>query len=337
MNTRHEIMVTARAFGKENLKKAIVYLVFCCIFGILFMLQSVPADVVLYAAEVCGFLGIICLLYEFYNACKKHLLLVELRNQVTFNIDSMPDCGILIEQDYQKLVSDLFIQMKQQESVFMSETRDMIDYYTLWAHQIKTPITALSLILQAEEGDATRQMKMELFKIEQYVEMVMHYLRMGSMNSDLVLEEHNLEKIVKQAVKKYAAVFIYKKINLQLEHIDVLVLTDEKWLSFVIEQLLSNALKYTREGSIKIYMKQESETLVIEDSGIGISREDLPRVFEQGFTGYNGRMDKKASGLGLYLCKKVMENLSHKITIESEEGKGAQVLLDLHTERIIVE
>lgn len=338
MNIKLEINIVAKAFIKENIKIAAVYLVFCFIFGILFKLQSVPIDVVLYASEVCGFLGILCLIFEFYKACKKHFEIVSLKNQIPFNIDNLPECGTLVEGDYQSALEDLYAYMKKLESDFLTESKGMVDYYTLWAHQIKTPITAMSLILQSEESTATAQMKQELFKIEQYVEMVMQYLRMGSMNSDLKLAEYSLERIVKQVVKKYAMMFIYNKITLQLEPIEAKVVTDEKWLSFVIEQLLSNALKYTKEGTIKIYMKKDAaKILVIEDTGIGISQEDLPRVFEQGFTGYNGRMDKKASGLGLYLCKKVMDNLSHKIKIESEEGVGTKVLLNLYAEKIRVE
>ncbi len=338
MNTKREIFKVAKAFIKENIKKVILYLIFCCIFGILFVLQSVPADVVLYAAEVCGFLGFIFLIYEFYRAYKKHMELMELKNQITVHIEGLPECRSLLEADYQMALRELYHQMKKMESQFLAESKDMIDYYTLWAHQIKTPITALSLILQTKEDSTADQMKQELFKIEQYVEMVMQYLRMGNMNSDLMLGEYSLEKIVKQAVKKYAAVFIYKKITLNLGDINARIITDEKWLTFVMEQLLSNALKYTKEGTIEIYLKKDAEkVLVIEDSGIGISPEDLPRVFEQGYTGYNGRMDKKASGLGLYLCKQILSNLSHRITIESDEGKGTKVVLDLFTEKIKVE
>lgn len=338
MNTRDEFKIVAKIFIKEKLRSILLYIVFCCIFVILFYLQSVPIDIALYAIELCSFLGILNLTYELYNACKKHFQLLTLKNQILINIDNLPEVKTLVDSDYQQTIEVLYNQMKEMEAQFFTEKKDMIDYYTLWAHQIKTPITALSLILQSEEGATSSQMKQELFKIEQYVEMVMQYLRMGSMNSDLMLSEYNLEKIVKQAVKKYATVFIYNKIALELEGLDVNVLTDEKWLSFVIGQLLSNSLKYTKEGTIKIYMKKDfAKTLVIEDSGIGISKEDLPRVFEQGFTGYNGRMDKKSSGLGLYLCKKVMDNLSHKIKIESKEGKGTKVLLDLNVEKIEVE
>lgn len=124
-----------------------------------------------------------------------------------------------------------------------------------------------------------------------------------------------------------------KKIKLELSSIDIQVLTDEKWLEFVIEQILSNAIKYTAGGTISIYLKEEPEKetkeLIIEDTGIGIAPEDLPRIFEKGYTGYNGHADKRSTGIGLYLCRKIMRKLSHEITIESEIGKGTRVHLRL--------
>lgn len=179
--------------------------------------------------------------------------------------------------------------------------------------------------------------RQELFKIESYVEMALNYLRFEEMSNDLVLERNSLEQLVRQVVKKYAAIFIYNHISIQLEHLDYTVLTDEKWFCFMLEQILSNALKYTEKGgTIRIFTKQESNQLwlVIEDNGIGIWEEDLPRVFERGFTGYNGRADKKSTGIGLYLCKKVMGRLRHQIRIESKVGVGTQVFLGLAREEL---
>ena len=147
--------------------------------------------------------------------------------------------------------------------------------------------------------------------------MVLGYLKIDGTSSDLLLQNYSLLDIVRQSVRKYAYMFIRKNIILELKEMNCTVLTDEKWLVFVIEQILSNALKYTSSGKISIYMEDtEEKLLIIEDTGIGIAEEDLPRVFEKGFTGYNGRMDKKATGIGLYLCKKILDKLSHKITID---------------------
>ena len=203
--------------------------------------------------------------------------------------------------------------------------QDMTDYYTLWAHQIKTPIAAMHLLLQ----EAPRpELEGELLKIEQYVEMVLGYLRLGSETTDYVFRKYDLDALLRQSLRKYARLFILKKISLDFQETGRTVLTDEKWLAFVLEQLLSNAVKYTPEGGrVRIY--GDGETLVIADSGIGIQPEDLPRVFEKGFTGFNGREDKKSTGIGLYLCHQVLDRLNHGISISSRPGQGTLVRLDL--------
>lgn len=187
----------------------------------------------------------------------------------------------------------------------------------------------------ARTYELLQDMQTELFKTEQYVEMVLTYVRMEDMSGDLMLKEYALDNLVKQALKKYSRMFAMQKLALHYEALRVTVTTDEKWLVFVLEQILSNALKYTVEGSISIYM--EDDWLVIEDTGIGICSEDLPRIFEKGFTGYNGRSDKKSTGIGLYLCKQIIEKLRCQIRVESKLGKGTRVLLYLMKENLQVE
>ena len=203
-----------------------------------------------------------------------------------------------------------------------------MEYYTLWAHQIKTPIASMRLQLQNEDSPFARRLTAELFRIEQYVEMAMAFLRLDSDATDYVIREQPLDPILRGAIRKFAGEFIDRRLKLQYEPVSVSVLTDEKWLSFVIEQLLSNALKYTPSGSVSLYMETPL-TLCIRDTGIGIAAEDLPRIFEPGFTGGNGRLDKRASGIGLYLCRRVCERLGHRIQVESAPGQGTCVRLDL--------
>lgn len=249
-----------------------------------------------------------------------------------------------IEQLYQMLLKNAQIEHARQVGNILQEKSEMTDYFTLWTHQIKTPIAAMHLLLQQEirlqaqeitvqeENKAQEQYYMqkqeiesELFKIEQYVEMVLQYLRLNSSVNDFVLQEYELDGIIRQAVRKYAPMFIRRKLSLHYEPLQVKAVTDEKWMTFVLEQILSNAIKYTSSGDISIRM--ENGCLVIEDTGIGILPEDLPRIFDKGYTGYNGRSDKKASGIGLYLVKKILNKLGHKILIESEPGKGTKVKL----------
>lgn len=221
----------------------------------------------------------------------------------------------------------------------------MSDYYSMWVHQIKTPIAAMHVLQQTleeeyQEQKYIKEIKLELFKIEQYVEMVLTYLRMGEMSGDLKFEKYSLDAIVRQVIRKYSQMFILRKIHLQYAKTSQCIVTDEKWLQFVLEQVLSNALKYTKDGGMIFIYTEEKENkkcLVIEDSGIGIQAEDLPRVFEKGFTGYNGRADKKSTGIGLYMCKKIMERLNHQIWIESEIDKGTKVYLDLAREEWTIE
>lgn len=254
---------------------------------------------------------------------------------ISVSIDDLPRPNGAVEQDYQELIKALFKEKIRTESEADISRHDLIDYYTLWAHQIKTPIAAMRLILQSEKNSQNAPLSIELFKIEQYVEMVLQYLRLDSSTTDFVIKTYNLDSIIRQAVRKYAKLFILKKIELDFKESGLSVLTDEKWLCFVIEQILSNALKYTAAGKVSIYT--EGMTLVIEDTGIGIKQEDLPRVFEKGFTGYNGREDKKSTGIGLYLCQRILSKLGHTIMIESAAGYGTRVKTCLETARSIWE
>ena len=156
--------------------------------------------------------------------------------------------------------------------------------------------------------------------------MVLGYLRTEDMSSDLKLSRCELDPIIREQIHKYAGIFVSKKLSLTYEGIAESILTDEKWLGFVIGQILSNALKYTRTGGIRISLKEN--TLIIEDTGIGIREEDLPRIFEKGYTGVNGRENNRATGIGLYLSKKIMKRLGHRIYVTSEEGKGTKVFLE---------
>lgn len=191
-------------------------------------------------------------------------------------------------------------------------------------------------LLQEDDSPRRGELEMELLKIGQYVEMVLSYLRLDSDSTDYVLREYPLDDILRQAVRKFAKMFILKKITLDFQETGKTVLTDEKWLLFVVEQVLSNALKYTPEGgTIRIY--GDGATVVIADNGIGIREEDQARVFEKGYTGYNGRADKKSTGIGLYLCRQVMDRLNHGISLTSRPGQGTLVRLDLSREWRMVE
>ena len=265
----------------------------------------------------------------------RHRQLSDGLKSICVSDEQLPEPENLIEEDYRRLIRALGEEKQRQTSAMDLRLGEMEDYFTLWAHQIKTPIAAMRLILQTRPENSAEELSQELFRVEQYVEMVLNYLRLDSDSTDFVFKSCDLDGIIRQCLRKYAKQFIRKKISLEYEGTALQVLTDEKWLCFVIEQLLSNALKYTNTGSIRIFT--QGETLVIEDSGIGIAPEDLPRVFEKGYTGYNGRTDKKATGIGLYLCKKILNRLGHGIAIRSVVGQGTAVSIDLSREETVLE
>lgn len=213
---------------------------------------------------------------------------------------------------------------------------DLMDYYTLWAHQIKTPIAASSLLVgEIEDKKVKNQLEQELFKIESYVNIVLQYLRLESFHEDLVLKKENVEDLVKEIVKKYAIFFIQKGLSLNLHDLDRTIITDRKWFVVILEQVLSNSLKYTSQGGIEIYFQED--TLYIKDSGLGIQDADLLRVFERGFSGYNGRLTQQSSGLGLYLSKKIADELGHQISIASQVGHGTTVMISFSEKKMIFE
>ncbi len=313
---------------KARLNYILLMLCCCVVFWVIMDLYRLPLEAVGYATLLCTWTILICGIIGCTRYYKKHKQLEEMKNRITLTLEGLPEPSGFVEKDYRELLEVLNDDRVAMASEYDSSRTSMVEYYTLWAHQIKTPIAAMRLLLQTEESSQNQELSMELFKIEQYVEMVLQYLRLDSDSTDLLIQKYDLDGVVKQAVKKYAKQFIRKRISLDYKELDCQVLTDEKWLQFVIEQLLSNALKYTPEGTISIYM-MPGKALVIEDTGIGIQEEDLPRVFEKGYTGYNGRADKKSTGIGLYLCKRVLTKLSHTIRIESQVGKGTRVIVGL--------
>lgn len=321
---------------KQRWRGIAVGIGFCLIFVVSFSLYHLPIAAVIYPATICTSLGLVLMLIDFRRVQRKHQVLKSIQNLTDTITDTFPLIESIEDEDYQQIIRLL----REEHNVYRTDTNrrysDMIDYYTVWAHQIKTPIASMRLHLQNEDTVLSRKLSADLFRIEQYVEMVLTFLRLDSDNTDYVFKEHDLDTIIKHTVKKFAGEFIGRKLRLVYEPLNTAVVTDEKWLSFVIEQILSNALKYTLSGSITITM-EPGKKLCIRDTGIGIAPEDLPRIFENGFTGYNGRSDKKASGIGLYLCKRICNNLGHRITVTSEIDVGTVITIDLAQTKLEIE
>ena len=303
------------------------------VFAWVFALYGIGLEAVWYPLLISALFGAIMLAAGYARSRRRRRGMEQvLSSEALFPdvTDILPRAGSLAEEDYQALIGKMENAYRAKKGEWDAARRDMADYYATWVHQIKAPIAVMKVMLQQEDTPENRELSAELFRVEQYVEMALCYVRLGEGASDLVIQEYDLDPVIRKAVRKYAGQFIRRRIRLVYEGTDVRVLTDEKWLSFIIEQLLSNAVKYTAEGSVTISV-DKGKKLSVTDTGIGISPEDMPRIFEKGYTGYNGRLDKKSTGLGLYLCRKAADRLGHVLTAESEPGKGSRFTIDLES------
>lgn len=228
----------------------------------------------------------------------------------------------------------LLEENKRLHMSIISGRRELKDYFSLWVHQIKTPITAAKLILDNNVDDRETKVKAQIMYIEQYCDMAINYLKLMNTETDMDIAELNLDEIIKSILKKYSTIFILNHITLNYEPIVETVVSDARWLSILIEQLISNALKYTPRGSISISYNEEEKILYIKDTGIGIRSEDIPKIFDRGYSGLNGRMNEKSSGLGLFLAKEIGKKLSIEITVNSEVGKGSEFGLHFNLSKL---
>jgi len=312
-----------KSYIKKNLKIYLLLIVFIFIFVLIFYLYNLPFEALFYSGLLCFVAALIVSIIDFNNYRKSYIDLKYLESNILNSMEDLPRSLDIRVEYYQKIIERLHNEVEKLKIEDNKKMEDLADYYSMWIHQIKTPIAAINFLLDNEEIDV-KAFRQELFKIERYVEMVLTYIRLGSETSDYVITSINLDEVVRENIKKYATLFINKKIKLNYVSHETYVISDKKWLGFAFEQLLSNAIKYTKSGG-EISINISESKLIIEDNGIGIYEEDLPRIFEQSFTGLNGRYEKKSSGLGLYLCKKTLDKLQHKIEITSEVNKGTKV------------
>ena len=310
---------------RQRRRTLLAFFLFGGIFAAAFALYQLPLRAVAYPFVLCAAAGAVLLTLDYRRVLRQHRRLELLRQLPEELADALPPADTVTEADYRSLVTLLAESRRAIRTQEEQRYGDMVDYYTMWAHQIKTPIASMRLTLQNEDSDLARSLSGDLMRVEQYVEMALNYLRVEDISSDLSFKQYAVDDMVRQVIRKYAKIFISKKIKMNFKPTGRYIVTDDKWFVFVLEQFISNALKYTKKGQISIYMKEKS--LVIEDTGIGIPAEDLPRIFEKGFTGYNGRENKKSTGIGLYLCKNIMDKLQWNITVDSEVGSGTKIYL----------
>lgn len=309
----------------------------------MYLIGARKQDVV-YAAVLDAMIIIITVLAGFLGYSSKVKALSNALERPVEEQAQLPEATDDVEILYHRLLENQSIARSESESSAAIRQSQMRDYYSMWVHQIKTPISAMKLLLEAEREELGQLMcddeqsqcllsdnmdsfEDELFRIEEYVSMALQYQRVSSTENDFVLEKVSVDGVIRDTIKKYAKIMIRRHIGMNYSGTAQEVYTDGKWLAFMLEQILSNAIKYTPQGVVTIETAEEKYRffITIKDTGIGIKAEDLPRVFEKGYTGYNGHADKKATGIGLYLCRQMADKLGHTIRMESEIGKGTKV------------
>lgn len=331
-------------FIKQNYIWILMIVTMSCIHLLYMYLIGARKQDVVYAAVLDAMIIIITVLADFLGYSSKVKALSNALERPVEEQAQLPEAADDVEMLYHRLLENQSIARSESESSAAIRQSQMRDYYSMWVHQIKTPISAMKLLLEAEReelgqlicddeqsqcllSDNMDSFEDELFRIEEYVSMALQYQRVSSTENDFVLEKVSVDGVIRDTIKKYAKIMIRRHIGMNYSGTVQEVYTDGKWLAFILEQLLSNAIKYTPQGGVTIETAEEKDRffITIKDTGIGIKAEDLPRVFEKGYTGYNGHADKKATGIGLYLCRQMADKLGHTIRMESEIGKGTKV------------
>lgn len=331
-------------FINQNYIWILMIVTMSCIHLLYMYLIGARKQDLVYAAVLDAILLLITVLVGFFRYSSK---VKALSNALKLPVEEqaqLPEATDDVEILYHRLLENQSIARSESESSAAIRQSQMRDYYSMWVHQIKTPISAMKLLLEAEReelgqlicddeqsqyllSDNMDSFEDELFRIEEYVSMALQYQRVSSTENDFVLEKVSVDGVIRDTIKKYAKIMIRRHIGINYSGTGQEVYTDGKWLAFMLEQILSNAIKYTPQGVVTIETAEEKDRffITIKDTGIGIKAEDLPRVFEKGYTGYNGHADKKATGIGLYLCRQMADKLGHTIRMESEIGKGTKV------------
>ncbi|AGY82740.1 sensor histidine kinase [Carnobacterium inhibens] len=332
MKSTNKVIDILKAFIKANYSFFLAYVLNLSVFSFIYVLGQLPLYFLVFSIELSLFIGGCFFLFKFSRYYKRFRLLERLDKDPIDTLKQLSSNRDSSEDFFHLKIEKLIEEIQQVKKKSQQRNTSQIDYFTLWLHQIKTPISAISLLMQRDnKSKFTHQMEQELLQIENYTHMALNYLKIEQSGSDLDFVQVSLDRVIKETVKKFSILFIYNRIQLDYQETNKSILSDEKWLRVLVEQILSNSLKYTPEGGkIKIYMSPTKEDqLIIEDTGIGIRSEDLPRIFERGYSGFNGRIHEKSTGLGLFLSQEITKRLGHEMSIKSIVGKGTKVIIDL--------
>ncbi len=261
-------------------------------------------------------------------------------NQLKTNMDELNEKYLISEiiktpnfiegKILKETIQDTGKSMLENVNHYKNIQEEYKEYIELWIHEVKIPIAASKMIIENNKNSVTKSIDEELDKVENYIEQALFYARSNAVEKDYIINKTNLKEIVNSSILKNKSTLLNEKVAIELKDIEQEVYTDSKWATFIINQIIQNAIKYSKKENkkIEIYSKTKNDKVIlyIKDNGIGIKKGEITRVFERGFTGDNGRIiGQKSTGIGLYLCKKLCDKLGLGIELNSEKNIGTEV------------
>ena len=304
------------------------FLLFALLFLVIFLLYALPMEPYVYGLLLCLTALLIRHALGYHAWRGRHAQLVRVATDPATLLSEAPEPQTLSEAELLDMLTDMKGKLDQMVSAWASADRASLDYYATWVHQIKTPLSVMRLLLQESDTPESRRLLSEVFRTEEYVQMVLGYMRLTSGETDYVFETIDLDEVLRETIRDYAPVMIERRLSVRFAPSGVKARGDRKWLRFILDQLLSNAVKYTRKGHSELSAGTEP-CVSVTDTGIGIAPEDIPRLFDRGFTGYNGHADRRSTGLGLYLAGMAGRALGWRIEVVSEVGQGTTVTVHI--------
>ncbi len=301
------------------------------VFSLVAALYGMPAGAIGYALLLCAALLIAAYVMTLARCVRQHQAAAALLRSLPDGLETYPEPDSPADADNRQLLHRM--AQLYRDAVFQADSRyeATTAYYTMWSHQVKTPLAAMRLLLAGEDTPLARQLLGELFKTEQYVDMALNYMRLDGGPGGFSFRSCLLRSVAADAARPFGLLFAQKKLRFAIDISEnISVVTDAQWLSFALEQLLSNAVKYTAQGGVTISWDARAGELCVADTGRGIRPEDLPRVTEFGFTGSSASGDSRPTGIGLYLCGLTLKRLGHTLRLASDPGRGTRAYIRFH-------
>lgn len=317
---------------KERIPFLIINLVLFFIVAIFMYIANVPKSIIIIVFSI-WFLPLVS--YIVIELIKSRRYFDSINN-VLENLDKkyllpevIDEANFIEGKILNNILKTVSKDMNERVKYFKDEQLEYREYIETWVHEIKTPISSTKLILENDDSKLSERVNYEIRKVENYIDQVLYYARSSDVSKDYIIKEFDLRAVVMKSIKSNSRDFINKKIKLELKEVSGKIFSDAKWIEFIINQVIVNAIKFSEanKGVVEIYSEEYENNIVltIKDNGVGISGKDIDRVFEKGFTGENGRRFGKSTGIGLYLCKKLCRKLGLGITITSKVNEGTKV------------